>query len=217
MTIRPGGNGGHLRQQANDVCAAFFVVTDVFGLGVKRRQRADGGNEHIHRMGVIAKPIHELANVFVQEGMGHHFLDPIVELRATREFALEQQIGHLQKRGLLRQCLNGIPAVIENPGLAVDEGDGTFARRGVHERGIVRHQAKIGGVGLDLTQVHRANRAVFHGHLVGLLGAIVGDRQAILRHGAWLCAAPARGQAQPTEGSGLPVRSRALRRLRRAS
>jgi hypothetical protein len=76
-------------------------------------------------------------------------------------------------------------AVAQDPGVAVEVGHARAARRGVHEGRVVRHQAEVGVVDLDLAQVVGADRAVDDRELVAPPRARIGDAEAV-GHGARL-------------------------------
>src|SRR5204862_136415 len=109
-------------------------------------------------------------------------IDPRIELGGGRQLAVQQQIGGLQERALFRELLDGIPAVAQNPLVAVDVGDGAAAGRRVHEGGVVAHQAEVVGRRLDLPQIGGADRPLLNRNLVTLAGAIVDDGKCVLRH-----------------------------------
>jgi hypothetical protein len=52
---------------------------------------------------------------------------PLVELGLVRQLTVQQQVGDLQERGALGQLLDRVAAVLEDPGVAVDVGDGAAA------------------------------------------------------------------------------------------
>ena len=49
--------------------------------------------------------------------------DPLVELGLGGQLAVDQEVGHLEVCRLLAELLDRVAAVLEDPGLAVDEGD----------------------------------------------------------------------------------------------
>ncbi len=72
----------HLRQQPDDLDRAHALVVDLVGVGVERRQRADRGDEHAHRVGVVAEALHEVLDVLVHERVDRDLVRPSsVELR----------------------------------------------------------------------------------------------------------------------------------------
>ena len=100
-----------------------------------------------------------------------------------RQLAEEDQVRRLEVGALLGQLLDRIAAVEQDALVAVDVGDAAPARGGVLERRVVRHQPEVVGAGLDLPQVHRADRAVLDRQLVLLAGAVVGDRERVGHRG----------------------------------
>ena len=95
---------------------------------------------------------------------------------------MDQQVGDLQITRALGELLDRVAAVFEDPLVTVDEGDRRATRRGVHERGVVGHEAEVLVVDLDLAKLGGADRAVLDRHLVCLAGAVVGDRQRVRRN-----------------------------------
>jgi len=102
-------------------------------------------------VGVVMKAVDELLDVFVDDRVVRHLKDPRVQLRRRRQLAMEQQVGGLEKRALLGKLLDRIAAVAQDALVAVDERDRAAACRGVHERGVVRHQPEVAVGRLDLT------------------------------------------------------------------
>ena len=115
-----------------------------------------------------------------------------------RQLAEDEQVGDLEVARLLAELLDRVAPVLEDPGLAVDVGDRRAAGGGVGERRVVGHQAEVVLGDLDLAQVHRPHRAVGDRQLVGLAGAVVGDRQRPRR-----CAPPP-PRSRPRSGPRSP-------------
>ena len=98
-------------------------VPDVARLGVERRQRADRGHQHAHRVRVVAEALHERLDVLVHERVVGDLVHPRVVLVLGGQLAVDEQVGHLEEVRLLRQLLDRVAAVLEDPLVAVDEGD----------------------------------------------------------------------------------------------
>jgi hypothetical protein len=130
-------------------------------------------------MRVVAEPLDELLEVLVQHRVVVDVARPGIELRLGRELAEEKQVRGFEKVAVLRQLFDRIAAVEQDALVAVDERDPAAARRRVHERGIVGHQAEVVRRHLDLPQVCRPDRPILDWHFVLLAGAVVGDRQRI--------------------------------------
>ena len=77
------------------------------------------------------KPDEEVQHVLVDEGGFVEERGELLQLRRGGKLAVEQEVGHLGEGGLLRQLLDGIAAVAQDPLLPVDEGDGAPAGAGV--------------------------------------------------------------------------------------
>ena len=102
---------------------------------------------------------------------------------ACGQFAVQQQVRGFEIRALFGEIFDRVAAVTQDPGVAVDIGHLADAGRGVIEGRIVAHHAEIGGIHLDLAQVHGADGVVRDGNFVGLAGAIVGDGQRFAGRG----------------------------------
>ena len=70
----------HLREQPDDLDLADLGVVDVVGVGVEGGQRAHRGDQHAHRVGVVAEALHEVLDVLVHERVHGDFAHPLVEL-----------------------------------------------------------------------------------------------------------------------------------------
>ena len=167
----------HLRDQADDLEVARLRIVDLVGVRIERRQRAHGGQQHPHRMRVVAEALHEAADVLVHERVDRDLVRPLVELLLVRQLAVDQEIRHLEVRRVLGELLDRIPAVLQDAGLAVQIGDRRPTRRRVHERRVIGHDPEVALVDLDVPQRGRAYGPVLDRHLVGLAGPVIGDRQ----------------------------------------
>ena len=95
MPVRHRGNRRHLGNQTDGVEGPDFLVMDFLGLWVKRGQRADGGQEHAHRVSVVAEALDEALDVLVNEGVQGDFADPAAQLLLVGQLAFEQQVRAL--------------------------------------------------------------------------------------------------------------------------
>ena len=176
---RPGAQGRHLGDQPDDLHVPVVGVADVAGVGVERREGPDRCHQHPHRVGVVAEPLHERLHVLVHERVVGDLVDPRVVLRLGRQAAVDQQVGDLEEVGLLRQLLDRVAAVLEDPLLAVDEGHGTSTGGGVDEAGVVDREAGTLLVGLDLPEIGGLDGAVGDRDVVLLSGAVVADGERV--------------------------------------
>jgi hypothetical protein len=156
------------------------VVLDLLGLGIEGGEGADAGEQHPHRVRVVAEALEELLEVLVHVGVDRDLVLPLVELLLRGQLAVDEQVGHLEVGRVVAQLLDGIAAVLEHAGLAVDEGDLAATGGRVRERRVVRHQAEVVLVDLDPAKVHRLHGAVRDLELVGLAGPVVLHGQGVL-------------------------------------
>ena len=99
---------------------------------------------------------------------------------------------------MFSQHFDGIAAIPQDAAVSIDEGNAATARGRIHEGRIIGHQAEVIRTGLDLSQVHGPNRAIFNGESVSLLGAIVSDGDGALRHVKSSLTATSGPKARPT-------------------
>ena len=171
---------GHLREQADDLDCAHLLVVDLVRVGVERRQCPHRGHQHPHRVGVVAEALHEVLHVLVHERVDRDLVNPLIQLRLRGQLTVDQEVGHLEVGRLLAELLDRVAAVFEDARLAIDVGDRAATRRRVGVRRVIRHQAEVRLVGLDLAQIHRAHGAIGDRQLVRLAGAVVGDAQRLI-------------------------------------
>ena len=157
---RPGAEGRHLGDHADDLHVPVVGVGDVAGVRVERRQRADRGHQHAHRVGVVAEALHEGLHVLVDERVVGDLVHPGVVLRLGGQLAVDQEVGHLEEAGLLRQLLDRVAAVLQDALVAVDVGDRAAARGGVDEAGVVDGEAGLVVADPDLSEVLGGDGAV---------------------------------------------------------
>ena len=183
VAVGERGQRRHLGDQAHGGHVPLLLVVDVLGVGVEGRQGAGGGEQHPHRVGVVAEALDELLDVLVDEGVVGDLEDPLVELLAGGQLAVDEEVGDLEVAGVLAELLDRIAAVLQHAGLAVDVGDRAAAGRRVRVRRVVRHQAEVVLGDLDLTEVHRLDGPVGDLELVALAGAVVGDAERVACRG----------------------------------
>ena len=115
-----------------------------------------------------------------------YVVGPVFQLGFVGQLAVEEKIGGFEVGAFFGEVLDGIAAVAQDAGVAVDESDFADAGSGVVEGGVVTHHAEIGGVDFDLAQVGGADGVVDDGNFVSLAGAIVGDGQRFAGYGGTL-------------------------------
>ena len=179
MAVGEGGEGRDLGDQPDRRHVALLGVVDVLRVRVEGRERADVGEQHPHRVGVVAEALVELLDVLVGEGVVGDVEGPALELRRGRQLAEDQEVGDLEVGRVLAELLDRDAAVLEDPRLAVDVGDRGAAGRGVGEGRVIAHQPEVVVRDLDLAQVHRPDGPVVDLDLVALAGAVVGDAEGV--------------------------------------
>jgi hypothetical protein len=162
-----------------DLLEPGLLVEDLLGVGIERRERADRAQEHAHRVRVVLEPFHQLLDVLVKHRVQGDLPRPLLQLRPGRQLAEQNQVRRFEVRRLLRQLLDRIPAVHQDPAVSVDVRDLAATGGRVHERRIVGHQAAVFGPRFDLAQVRGADGAVGDGDLVLFSRAVVGDGQRV--------------------------------------
>ena len=156
---------------------ADLGVVDLRRVRVEGAERTDRRQQHAHGVGVVPEALHERAHVLVDEHVVGDLAYPAIKLRGSWKLAVEQQVGDLEEGALLSKLLDGIPAVLQDACITVEERDRAAARSRVHKCRVVGHQPKIGVISLDLAQVRGADRAVGDRKLIRLTGPVVGDRE----------------------------------------
>jgi hypothetical protein len=120
----------------------------------------------------------EAAQEVLQRLMHHRVMGDFVvergEFGLRGQFAVHQQVGHLEEAGLLGQLLDRVAAIQQHAGLAIDVGDGGLAGRGRGEARVVREETGLPG------QLRNVD-------------AIVAERGFEYRHGHRLVAGGQRG------------------------
>ena len=114
----------------------------------------------------MAKALHEALDVLVHEGVDGDLVGPLLQLRLCGQLAVDQQVGDLEVGGAFGEILDRVTPVLQDPGVAVEIGDGAAAGCDVGVAGVVDHQAEVRLVGLHLAEVESAQRAVGDRQLV---------------------------------------------------
>ena len=168
---RPRAERRHLGDHPDDLLVADLGVVDVPGFGVERGQRSDAGQQHAHRVRVVAEALHQALHVLVDVGVEGDLVHPLLVLLLGRQLAVNEQVRDLEVRRGLRELLDGVAAVLEDPGFSIDVRDCRAAGRGVGESGIVKSQAGL------LPEIAGRDSAVGDGELVFGAVAVVTDGQ----------------------------------------
>src|SRR5208283_1870141 len=181
MPVTVGADGRHLGDQTRDLQPPVLGVVDTARLRIDCRQRGHGGDQHPHRVRVVAVTLQELLCGLMQHGVPLHLGLPRLHLRVRGQLAVQQQPRHLEERAVLRQFLDRIAPVAQDAEVAVDKRDRAAAGGRVLKCRVVGHDSEVLGPGFDLTQVKRPDRSVLDRRLVLLAISFVGDFQTV-RH-----------------------------------
>ena len=136
LLVRVSGDDRQLGHQADGGELHLLGVERVQRVLVERGQRRHCGGQHRHRVGVAGEAAEEALELLVQQGVAADLLVELVQLGGRGQVAVDQQVGHLEEAGVLRQLLDGVPAVAQDARIAVDVGDGRGGCCGVHEAGV---------------------------------------------------------------------------------
>lgn len=99
-----------------------------------RGQRRGGGSERGHRVGVGGREVlDEREDVVVDLAVARHVRPEGVEFGSRREVAVPKQVQHFLVAGGAREVLDGVSAVHELAGVAVDEAQVGFGHEHVFE------------------------------------------------------------------------------------
>ena len=94
-------------------------------------QRVDGAGQHRHGVRITREPVEEPLEILVQESVPLDLGGERLKLLGRREFAVDQQVAHLDEVRLLGELLDRVSAVAQDAGIPVDVGDGALGRGGV--------------------------------------------------------------------------------------
>src|SRR5579863_5769550 len=128
------------------------------------------------------KAVQEFLDALVNESVMGNVVGPVFQLFAGREFAKEDQVGGLEISAALGEFLDGVSAIAQDAGIAIDEGNLAFAEGRVVEGGVVAHHAEVALIQLDLPEVKSADGIVGNRHFVGFAVAIDGNGERVPGH-----------------------------------
>ena len=182
MPIRVGSDRGHFPDQTKDLELAGLGIVDVLCIRIERGESRNGAYEHPHRVRVVVESLHELLGVLMDHCVVRYVVHPFIQLPCCWKLPVQDQVGYLEIGAFLRELLDWIAAISQDPFVAIDEGDLALARCRIHERGIVRHQTKIVIGCLDLAKVHRLDGSVGDRDRVFFSRSTVDDREVVRHH-----------------------------------
>ena len=106
------------------------------------------------------KAVEKFLDALVDESVMRDVIGPVLQLRFGGQLAVQEQIGSLEIGAFFGEVVDGIAAIAQDAGVAVDESDFADAGSGVVEGRIVAHHAEIGGFDFDLAQIGGADGVV---------------------------------------------------------
>ncbi len=182
MPVRACRQRRHLSDQPDNLFLTALRLQSVAHIRIEGGKGRHSADQNAHGMGIVMEAVHEFLDVLVDQSVTHNQQVPVFEFLQGWQLPSQQQKCHLQEGTVLGKLLDRIAAIAQDPSVPIQVRDGTLTGGRVHEGGIVGHQAKIIGTGLDLAQVHCANGAPIYRDSVGLPCSIVGDRQRRVVH-----------------------------------
>ena len=143
LLVGPGRDGRHLGQQPMDADLDVLRVERIVAVLVEGRQGARARRHDRHRVRVLREAVKEAAHLLVDQGVPRDAAHERLERGRCGQVTIDQQIGHLDEGALGGQLLDRIAAVAQDPGIAIEVGDGAGARSGVAEAVVERHDARL--------------------------------------------------------------------------
>lgn len=170
LLVRVRRDGRQLGEQPDRGEVALLLVERVVAVLVERRQRADHGGQHRHRVGVARESVVEPLDVLVQQRVLGDLVLERGELVDRRQLAVDQQIRHLDKAGPVGKLLDRIAAVAQDALFAVEIGDRGLVGGGIAVATVQGHQTGLRTKLPDI-EARIADGAV--DHRVGVLAVAV--------------------------------------------
>ena len=199
ILIGPSRNGRHFRNQAEGRDFTLARIIDVQIVVIEGRQSADHTAHYRHRVRVAAEAVKEAAQLFVQHGVIGHTLAKFLILRGIGQIAIQQQIGNFEEARFFGQLINGIAAIQQNAGIAINIGDGAFAGSGRAIAGVEGENPKIAIKLADIGNL-RPQRAAQQGQRRAFVGTIQRDGNGPLGLRGHACLPQKRSRHQHKRG-----------------
>ena len=171
LLVAERGDGGHLGDHAIDRQLPLLGVARIERVLAVDRQGADHGAENRHRVGVGREAGEDRLHPLVQESVPADVLAELLQLIGRGQLAVDQQIRDLLEVAPLGQLLDPVPAVAEDPLIAVDVVDRAHYLGGVRkpfiQGDVLRLGKELGDVDHPVSLGPDAD-----GELVGLLAQL---------------------------------------------
>ena len=126
--VAGGCDGSHLREQPRGGPLEVLLALDLHEIGLVTAQRVDHRRENRHGMGPRRKSFEVMTQALVEHLVARQERAEPGELVGGRKLTVENEPGRLDKRAVLRELLDGIATVLQDPFVAIDVRDGTLAR-----------------------------------------------------------------------------------------
>src|SRR5215467_1985876 len=127
-------------------------------------------------MRVIVKPVYELLDVLMDEGMMGYVPLPVLQFSSGGQLAVEKEVGHLQVVAALCQLLDRVAAISQDAAVTIDESYRALARCCIHEGRVIAHKPEVAVQDLYFAQVFGRYRVMLDGNLVLLPGPVIYNR-----------------------------------------
>ena len=136
VLVAGSGDGRRLGDQAMSADLAVMRIHHIHRIMIEGGQGADHSHHHRHRMRIVVEALEETQQRIIDHRVMNDNVAEVLQLLRRRQFAVVQQIGHLQEVGLFRQLLDRVAPVAQNALVAVYIGDRAVATRRGHEARI---------------------------------------------------------------------------------
>ncbi len=145
VLVRLSGQGGQLRDEAVDGALDVDVgAVRVLAFGIERAQARNHGAQHAHRVRILRKRLKEALHVLVHQRVVADARFEVGKLLRVRQFAVDQEVGHFEERGVVRELFDAVAAVAQHAIFTVEVSDGTLRGPGVLVPQIQRDVARRG-------------------------------------------------------------------------
>jgi len=121
---RHGADGRHLGDRVDDRLHALRAALNLLCLGVQRGKVAEAGLEDAHGVGVLGECLDRLADLRLHHHALNDLLLEALEFLGRGQLTVDQEPCDLEEGALRSQLLNGVAAVAQYAGVAVEVRDG---------------------------------------------------------------------------------------------
>lgn len=142
-TVGISGQHRDLSQQADSSLVQLLLIQWVELILVVSGENVKGGGQHGHRVRIAREDVEGGLKVLIQESVVANLSVELRQLVLSRQVALNQQVGHLVKGGVLSQIRDVITTVAENAFLTINKGDLGLGGTGRCITRVEGHQASL--------------------------------------------------------------------------